>query len=237
MKVCSCCHTSKDISFFHKDNKGKAGRSARCKECAKKKSNEWYANNKERASARSKEYDKTHSIQKVKNAVEWANKNPQRRFAIHRKWYDKNKEQKKISDKIRYELNKPHIMELAKLNMRKRRLDPKFKLSSSMSRGINASLHYGKQGRHWESLVGYTIHQLKKHIEKQFKDGISWENYGKWHIDHKIPIAAFNFQTPEDIDFKRCWALSNLQPMWALENIIKGHRLEKPFQPCLAIAV
>lgn len=59
--------------------------------------------------------------------------------------------------------------------------------------------------------------------------------YRGWHIDHKIPKSAFNFETPEDIDFKRCWALKNLQPLWAAENIKKHDRVDKPFQPSLAI--
>ena len=62
-----------------------------------------------------------------------------------------------------------------------------------------------------------------------------WGNYGDWHIDHKIPISAFNFTKPEHEDFKRCWALSNLQPLWAKDNISKNAKLEKHFQPSLAI--
>jgi len=62
---------------------------------------------------------------------------------------------------------------------------------------------------------------------------MTWDNYGKWHIDHVIPTSVFNFEKPEDDDFKRCWSLQNLQPLWALDNIKKGNKLEKPFQPKL----
>lgn len=239
MKYCKYCRTLKNITDFHKDKKNKDGLSYSCKECAKNRAKDWYNKNKERAALWSKQYNKIHSAKKVINAVNWAKQNPERRFAIHRKWYENNKEQKKITDKIRYENNKPHIMELAKLNMRRKRKIPIFKLSFSVSRAINHSLHYGKQGRHWETLVDYTIDQLKNHLEKQFLSGMSWDNYGRngWHIDHKIPISAFNFQTPEDIDFKRCWALSNLQPMWAIDNIRKGNKTDSPFQPSLAMAI
>jgi hypothetical protein len=65
---------------------------------------------------------------------------------------------------------------------------------------------------------------------------MTWGNYGQWHVDHKIPISAFNYETPDDIDFKRCWALKNLRPMWAKENISKGAKLDKPFQPALALS-
>jgi hypothetical protein len=63
---------------------------------------------------------------------------------------------------------------------------------------------------------------------------MTWENYGDWHIDHKIPVSAFNFSKASDIDFKRCWKLSNLQPLWAAQNVSKGNKLERPFQPSLA---
>ena len=107
-----------------------------------------------------------------------------------------------------------------------------------MSRGITHSLKGGsKAGRHWETLVHFTAEELIKHIEKQFEDGMSWDNYGEWHVDHIIPKSVFNFETPEDIDFKRCWSLKNLQPLEATENRIKSARIEKPFQPSLAIQV
>jgi hypothetical protein len=58
---------------------------------------------------------------------------------------------------------------------------------------------------------------------------------GKIHIDHIIPISVHNFEFPTDIDFKKCWALANLQPMWAMENIIKSNKLSNPFQPSLKL--
>lgn len=118
----------------------------------------------------------------------------------------------------------------------KRRKTPKGKLSGNICRAINHSLQHGsKSRRHWETLVGYSVNQLKTHLEKQFKEEMNWENYGQWHIDHKTPIVAFNFEKPEDIDFKKCWALKNLQPLWATENISKNGRLDKPYQPSLLL--
>lgn len=108
-------------------------------------------------------------------------------------------------------------------------------LNNRISRAISKVLVNGKRGRHWESLVGYTVVQLKKHIEKKFLPGMTWENRNLWQIDHKIPIAVFNFQTEKDIDFKKCWTLSNLQPLWSKENIKKFTKLNKPFQPSLKL--
>lgn len=85
-------------------------------------------------------------------------------------------------------------------------------------------------------LVGYSVDELMMHLEKRFEPGMSWDNYGEWHMDHRIPKTAFNYETVDDIDFKRCWALENLRPMWAKENMRKGAKLDAPFQPSLLIA-
>jgi hypothetical protein len=107
-----------------------------------------------------------------------------------------------------------------------------------MSAGIGKSLTSGAKNRqHWETLVDYTAEDLKIHLEKQFKDGMSWDNRTEWHIDHIIPKSAFNYETPNDIDFKKCWALSNLQPLWKLDNLRKSDRIVKPHQPSLLLTL
>jgi len=94
---------------------------------------------------------------------------------------------------------------------------------------IGVSLN-GKKGRtHWETIVGYTLNDLKNHLEKQFKSRMTWKNYGRyWHIDHRIPVTKFNFDSYNDIGFKECWALDNLQPLTARKNISKGNRYSEP---------
>ena len=72
--------------------------------------------------------------------------------------------------------------------------------------------------------MGYTGKELYKHIESLFTDGMSWDNMGDWHIDHIRPVASFNFTTTECEDFKKCWALENLQPLWAKDNLSKGSK-------------
>ena len=111
--------------------------------------------------------------------------------------------------------------------------DPKFKLNRNMRRAIHFSLKGNKNGHSWQTLVGYSLEQLKRRLKRQFQPGMTWDNYGEWHIDHKIPISAFNFTKPEHDDFKRCWALKNLQPLWSNKNQIKHAKLSKPFQPRL----
>ena len=55
---------------------------------------------------------------------------------------------------------------------------------------------------------------------------MSWENYGKWHIDHIIPRVYFNIQELGDEEFQKCWSLENLRPLWAKDNIMKKDKIE-----------
>lgn len=150
----------------------------------------------------------------------------------------KIKENRKIYRAKYYQNNKMELKEHAKYNHYKRlQSDPKYKLNTLISHSIRESIKGNKMGRPWELLVGYSIDDLMNHLEKQFIPGMVWENYGKWHIDHIIPISAFNFNKPEHIDFKRCWALNNLQPLWAKDNLTKHARIIIPFQPSLQMEV
>jgi hypothetical protein len=63
------------------------------------------------------------------------------------------------------------------------------------------------------------------HISPKFQKGMTWENYGKWHIDHIIPVSAFEFEKETDDQFRKCFSLNNLQPLWAHDNIVKGAKI------------
>ena len=96
-----------------------------------------------------------------------------------------------------------------------------------MSSTISKVLKGKKAGRRWQDLIGYTIEDLIQHLEKQFDEKMNWDNYGRyWHIDHIRPKSLFKYETAEDPEFKKCWALENLQPMEKIANIKKGIRLQ-----------
>lgn len=94
---------------------------------------------------------------------------------------------------------------------------PKYRISRNIANGMRRSLHTGKEG-YWESVVGYTLAQLRRHLERRFERGMTWANYGQWHIDHIHPIVSFNFSSTDSEAFRLCWALKNLRPLWAREN-------------------
>lgn len=155
-----------------------------------------------------------------------------------RNWHIRNKDYSALKNR-EWHVNNPAAVRAIKKKYKDKRLaTPRGKLESNISRAIHRGITVGgKGGRRTFEILGYSSLVLKEHLEKQFKRGMSWENYGEWHVDHKIPLTAHNYQTVDDIDFKRCWALSNLQPMWGKENMSKNNRLSEPFQPSLAISL
>lgn len=106
----------------------------------------------------------------------------------------------------------------------RRKVNPAFTINERMSAGVRYSLAAGKQGSSWEALVGYTKDDLVAHLEKQFLPGMSWDRREEFHIDHIVPLASFRFETADDPEFRAAWALTNLRPLWALENISKNDR-------------
>lgn len=152
------------------------------------------------------------------------------------------KRRERYADNIDGERKKLRVRRLLKPNQfltydRRHRGKPGVRLHRAVSEGVRRSLNGNKVGRSTFDLLRYTPAELHEHIERLFSPGMTWENYGEWEIDHKNPMSAHNFTTHEDIDFKRCWDLSNLQPLWRRENRSKGDKLPSPFQPSLALAV
>lgn len=101
----------------------------------------------------------------------------------------------------------------------------KHKLESTIRSGIYRSLKHDYFGK-WQEVLGYDLDTLKKHLEKQFTEGMTWDNYGKfgWHIDHIKPINTFNITDQYCDDFKKCWALTNLRPLWWKDNLIRSKK-------------
>lgn len=218
-KVCIKCGELKAIIEFYKHNMMADGHLNKCIECSKKGFKEHRILNYEKLKKAGKEWRKLNA-EKIskKNKIKYiANKQAAKEKA--RKWVLANPEKRK---------------KIIKRSNDKIRGTGKGRLCNRIGCMINRSLKTGsKSRRHWETLLPFTREQFLKHIKKQFKEGMSFDNYGEWHVDHKIPIDAFNFQTPEDHDFKICWSLKNLQPLWAKDNLSKNNKLSKPFQPSL----
>jgi ribosomal protein L37AE/L43A len=112
--------------------------------------------------------------------------------------------------------------ELLRRERERRRTDPKYAVDKRMKWMIRRSLQGDKGGRRWRSFVDYSLDDLIRHIERQFLPGMSWKNMRLWHIDHIIPLSSFGYSSPDSLEFKAGWALSNLRPLWARDNVKKS---------------
>jgi len=145
----------------------------------------------------------------------------------HKKWSEQNKEHLSKYIKEYRENNVDKIRQIKRDYERNRKArDPIYKLISNFRTAIYTVLkesNVDKYG-HYFDILQYTPEQLILHLELQFKDTMSWDNYGEWHVDHKLPITHFNISEMGDEEFMRCWSLDNLQPMWGIENIRKSNK-------------
>ena len=137
---------------------------------------------------------------------------------------ENNKEKIKIRHKLWYQLNKKEINKRALIRRNSNMLVKfKHKVSAAIRGKLKQRLILKKGKRTWDFLP-YTVDELIQHLEKLFQPGMTWQNYGYfgWHIDHKIADCKFNYKSVEDEEFQKCWALENLQPLWAEDNFKKN---------------
>ena len=119
----------------------------------------------------------------------------------------------------------------AKLSLKKRKLiDPGFRVQCNLRSRLKELIGTAKRGGSSQinNLTGCSTQQLAKHLESQFKHGMSWDNYGVdgWHVDHIMPCASFDHTDHKQV--KHCWHWSNLRPMWAKDNISKSDTITEP---------
>ncbi len=200
-KTCSGCLKTKDITEFHLKTLSKDGYQCKCKECR---------------NLHKKEYEK--------------------RTGYTKNYCEKNKEIIYQKQKIKRDLiraSKPYIspeerkrIKLEKQLIRernKRKTNINYRLSVCLRSRIGTALRRRKIKKIGSSVkdMGCSVDFLKEYIESKFKIGMSWENYGEWHIDHIIPLSKFNLQKKED--FLKACHFTNLQPLWATTEIARKY--------------
>lgn len=151
-------------------------------------------------------------------------------YAYSKKYDEQNKDRRNQY----YELNKESILkkqkqhrsrEKVKSNInqyckQRRRTDLNIRLKDNISSRIRKAINRGSKNTSSINLIGCSIEKLKTHLEKQFTDGMSWDNYGEWHIDHIKPCCFFDLS--KESEQKQCFHYSNMQPLWALDNLKKS---------------
>lgn len=217
--------------MFYKLTRNKTdGRNSRCAKCCYNYDRKY---NKENSDRKKQYRQDKRDILKARSD-KWYQDNREYVLGKHKEWKANNKERRQAVDKI-WKLNNPErVRASAKKSYIKEQSTKYGKLNNRMSSGMNQSLRKysgvkNKGGCKWETLAGYSVDDLKLHLEKQFTDEMSWEAFmnGEIHIDHIHPISRFNYVSVMDEQFRLCWALDNLQPLWAIDNIKKGNKVSE----------
>jgi hypothetical protein len=195
-KRCTKCKDEKELSDFYKDLKSKDGLNWYCIECENLRNKKYHAKNKE--------------IRKIQ-MIKYYNKNKirlksynQKRMKIYRQ-----KSENKLARKKWYEYQR-------KNNIRFR---IECILRGRFSRAIRKRYKYTSV----INLVGCSMEELRNHLESKFNGSMSWNNQGKWHIDHIRPCSSFDLTNLEEQ--KKCFHYTNLQPLWAIDNLKKGNKI------------
>jgi membrane-associated HD superfamily phosphohydrolase len=158
----------------------------------------------------------------------WRDSNKEYMSNKSKTWYEQNKEHRKEYLKEYRENNVDKIKQIKRDYERNRKArDPLYKLISNFRTAIYQVLKESnvEKNKHYFDILQYTPEQLILHLENKFTDKMSWDNYGDWHVDHKLPITNYNIQEMGDSEFMKCWSLDNLQPMWGVDNIKKSNKL------------
>jgi hypothetical protein len=222
-KTCTTCGSTfaATTDHFHVMRSGRFGVAAVCKGCASAANRKWHHNNKKKRNAQQAEWRKANKD----HHREWCALNRDKTRAYSNKWRIKNLDRSSALSMDWAKRNLDRVRASRRRSEKNRRSDPSVRLSSNISRAIRKHIEQGsKSRRRWELLVGYTIDDLRAHIERMFLRWMTWDNMGEWHIDHIVPQCEFKFSVPDDPDFKACWALSNLRPMWGSDNCKKAGR-------------
>ena len=191
-----------DKETVHETSNSKGRHSGACKPCRAL----WRKNNKKLIDEGMKRYYQENREERLLYGKQYRKNNPDKIRERARKW-----EATPAAKKWRTEYK-----------MKRYHSEPVYRLKEIRKRHLHHFLKQvgGTKTGRTEELLGYTAEELKVHLESLFKDGMTWENQGKWHIDHRIPQSYFT-----SIDqIKECFALSNLKPEWAEWNMSKGNR-------------
>jgi hypothetical protein len=160
-----------------------------------------------RKNQRAKEYRSTEQGREKRRLIQQKYRNTPRGKAKKRVYVERHKAKANERYKKRY------------------RTDPQFKIAVALRKRVVLALKTRgiSKSRSLLELLGCSIPALKEHLENQFRAGMSWANHGKWHVDHIRPCAAFDLTRVEEQ--KLCFHYSNLQPLWAEENMRKSAKI------------
>jgi hypothetical protein len=187
------------------------------REQIKKRKQEYYQKNKNKIIQKTVKYYLTHKKeckQKMKNYY----KNNKKNFLKQVKEYNRIHQAEKA--KYMKDYGQKHKEQRRMYIKNKRKINSNFKIRCNLAIRIWDALKKNVKSKSTMKLLDCSIEQLKSHLESKFTKGMSFDNYGKWHIDHIRPCASFDLSKPEEQ--LKCFHYTNLQPLWAKDNLRKG---------------
>ncbi len=206
LKQCPHCTEPKPISDFVKSSTHKDGLYCYCKEHQR----EYSLKNKEEIAKKAKE-----CREKPENKIELAKKAKER--------YEKNKEQ--IAKKAKkYNARQETKTKRNKRRKNKTESDTNYKIREILRHRVYMALKGNSKSLPSMFLIGCEIDYLMCHLQEQFQPGMSWDNYGLWHMDHIKPCSKFDLSKKSEQ--LKCFNYTNLQPLWAEDNRRKGNKYE-----------
>ena len=188
----------------------------------------WVQNNEKHIEKYRKKYFTNNKcrINKLRNERNKKNKNQVNKK--RKEYREKNKEKIKTARKIYIANNKQNYRVMCnKWKKNKRKSDPCFRLRLNCSGMILHALKGNKKNFSILKFLPYSMNELKIHLEFQFDEFMSWDNYGKyWEIDHIVPQSYFRFTSMSDLEFQECWQLINLRPLECSKNRSKNNKID-----------
>lgn len=229
-RTCTRCKVAKPATseFFHASKRTPDGRRAVCRACRAEdhaehrderlpKRREHYQANKERLCATVRAYYAENAEAQRQAALVRHHKNREKRIDQMREYRVENAEA----------LNERRRPKSKAAFHARYGTDLEFTLKHRVRALLRVTLQKGRSGRRMAELLGYTADDLRAHLERQFTKGMSWERFmaGEIHIDHIIPVATFGIVEEDSDAFRQCWALSNLRPAWAKDNMSRQDKV------------
>jgi predicted DNA-binding protein (UPF0251 family) len=235
-KRCCKCKEIKPFNYFSKSKGGKYGIDSECKQCKSiyHQNNKeaqalrmkvYYENNKKHLALAMKVYRENNKEELREKAKVFYKKNKEA-YALRNKVYiENNKEAKRQYDKVYYQNNKKALLQrnLVYENQR-RKSDPLFRLIHNLRRRIYRFCKSVGLKKNWKTIdaMGCTREEFIAYFQNLFTEGMTWENYGAWHVDHIKPISLATTEQ-EAIELNH---YTNLQPLWAADNIRKSNKYD-----------
>ncbi len=211
-KTCRCCKKEKTRSEFSPEKRNLDRLKSYCKPCVAEKI---------------KAYRATHVEETLEMSRKSYSKNRESRRAYSKEYYQRTIEERRAYGREyrkRYLAeNKDKVNAASREYLKARRTNnPVFKVICNLRRRLSHLLN-GSKSKTTMQLIGCDTESLRKHLEDYFTQGMTWENYGEWHVDHVHPLSKVDLTNANALE--KVSHFSNLRPMWAADNIRKSNKV------------